>query len=148
MPFPYYTFEAQRPRNPAYPDELRTLGDHIRNKRLDLGLYQKDVARIIGVTTDTITYWEKGRAEPGIRYMPRIVDFLGYIPSEYPTALPEQLRLYRMLFGLTQEYAADEFNLDESTWRKWEGDLSKPQFDHSLAVISKVRACLAKTFGK
>jgi len=27
---------------PAYPNELKTLGDHLRKRRLDLGLFQKD----------------------------------------------------------------------------------------------------------
>ena len=29
-----------------------------------MGMYQKDIARIIEVSTDTITNWEKGRTKP------------------------------------------------------------------------------------
>jgi len=29
-----------------------------------VGLYQRDVVRIIGVSNDTITNWEKGRTKP------------------------------------------------------------------------------------
>ncbi|MGB7055174.1 MAG: helix-turn-helix transcriptional regulator [bacterium] len=40
------------------------MGERIKKKRMDLGLFQKDVARMIGVSTDTITLWEKGRTKP------------------------------------------------------------------------------------
>ena len=53
-----------------------TLGDHLRRRRLELGLHQKDVAKIIGVTTSSIWNWEHG-AEPELRYQPQIITFLG-----------------------------------------------------------------------
>ncbi|MDF1525902.1 MAG: helix-turn-helix transcriptional regulator [bacterium] len=37
-----------------------TLGDHLRRHCLELGLYQKDVAVQIGVTTYTIWNWKNG----------------------------------------------------------------------------------------
>ena len=40
------------------------LGERLKKKRMDMGLFQKDVARMIGVSTDTITNWEKGRTKP------------------------------------------------------------------------------------
>ena len=43
---------------------------------MDLGLFQRDVARMIGVSTDTITNWEKGRTKPGSGNLTRIVQFL------------------------------------------------------------------------
>ena len=65
-----------------YPRNLKTFGDRIRARRLDLGLLQKDVARIIGVTTDTITNWEKGRNQPIHWNYLKISKFLGYNPFE------------------------------------------------------------------
>jgi len=70
------------PPSPMYPKQLKTLGDHIRAKRLDLGLLQKDVAGIIGVTTDTITNWEIGRNQPMRWHYLKIKTFLGYSPFE------------------------------------------------------------------
>ncbi|HIE05175.1 MAG TPA: hypothetical protein EYP58_00070 [bacterium (Candidatus Stahlbacteria)] len=35
---------------------------------MDLGLFQKDVAKFVGVTTDSVTYWEKGRYQPSKKY--------------------------------------------------------------------------------
>ena len=64
MPFCQTTLKAKRPRIRAYPEELKTIGDHIRKRRLDLGLLQKDVGRLVGVDTTTVTNWEKGRTGP------------------------------------------------------------------------------------
>ena len=47
---------ASRPLPPAYPRELKTLGDHLRKKRLDLGLLQKDVSQSLGVN-ETYILW-------------------------------------------------------------------------------------------
>ncbi len=41
-----------------------------------MGLYQKDVAKIIGVSTDTITNWEKGRTKPCKKNFEQIERFL------------------------------------------------------------------------
>jgi len=41
-----------------------------------MGLFQKDVAEIIGVTPDTITNWEKGRTKPCRKNLRRIEEFL------------------------------------------------------------------------
>jgi transcriptional regulator with XRE-family HTH domain len=49
----------------------------MRARRLNLGLHQKDVAIILGVTTDTICYWENNRVRPSSRLLSKLVDFLG-----------------------------------------------------------------------
>jgi len=72
---------CERPKNPAYPTELQTIGDHIRKVRLDRQLSQFQVSTIIGVTNDTITNWELNRNKPRILFLLRIFEFIGYIPS-------------------------------------------------------------------
>jgi transcriptional regulator with XRE-family HTH domain len=47
---------------------------------MDLGLRQSDVAERIGVGTPTVNYWENGHFNPEVRYVPKIVAFLGYDP--------------------------------------------------------------------
>ena len=54
FPFTNISFSAQKPLDPAYPTSILTIGDHIRTRRLDLGLYQKDVARMMNVKEDTV----------------------------------------------------------------------------------------------
>ena len=57
-----------------------SIGEHLYNKRMHLGLQQEDVADIVKIITDTVTYWERGRAEPLVYQMPKIIAFLGYLP--------------------------------------------------------------------
>jgi DNA-binding XRE family transcriptional regulator len=45
-----------------YPD--RTLGEHVKKWRLEQGLFQRDLAKLIGVNEMTIVNWEKGGAKP------------------------------------------------------------------------------------
>lgn len=39
-------------------------------------LFQKDIAQIIGVSTDTVTNWEKGRTKPSLKNLDKIMQFL------------------------------------------------------------------------
>ncbi len=48
---------------------------------MDLRLEQKEVAKIIGSKECTITNWENNKTQPHIRFIPKIVDFLGYVPD-------------------------------------------------------------------
>lgn len=41
-----------------------------------MGMYQKDIARIIEVSTDSITNWEKGRTKPYRKNVSKIELFL------------------------------------------------------------------------
>ena len=118
--------KAKKPRPEAYPDDLITIGDHVRKRRLDLGLLQKDVADRIGVNPLTIKNWEVGHTEPEIPYGPAIIDFLGYAPIIPATSLPQRLRDYRWVHGCSQERAANHLGVDESTWRNWEAGPSRP----------------------
>lgn len=50
-------------------------------RRLELNLLQREVAQRLGVKTDTILNWEHNRTTPTLRYLPRVIAFLGYDPS-------------------------------------------------------------------
>jgi len=41
-----------------YPREPKTLGEMIRKARLDKGMQAKELAKLIGVTSETIHNWE------------------------------------------------------------------------------------------
>jgi transcriptional regulator with XRE-family HTH domain len=60
---------------------------YLRRRRIELGLYQKDVAARLGVTTSTIWNWEHGWTIRK-KFIPRIVVFLGYNPDQSHT-IPE-----------------------------------------------------------
>jgi len=59
---------------------LRTLGDHIKKRRLDLGLFQKDVGRAIGVDHHTVMIWEQNQRPILAGNIAKVVAFLGYDP--------------------------------------------------------------------
>src|SRR3990172_860195 len=72
--------------NPKETDfEPRTLGAHLRRRRLEMKLTQKEVADQLGVVPWTVLNWEKGRTQPLIKFIPAIVGFLGYDPFPQPT---------------------------------------------------------------
>ncbi len=43
---------------------------------MDLGLQQKQVARLLGVSEDTVCYWENHRVRPSRRLVPKVKKFL------------------------------------------------------------------------
>ncbi|MDP9097482.1 MAG: helix-turn-helix domain-containing protein, partial [Verrucomicrobiota bacterium] len=45
---------GKKPKDQAYPREIKTLGDAVRKMRLDLGLRQKDVAKLLGCDKTSI----------------------------------------------------------------------------------------------
>jgi transcriptional regulator with XRE-family HTH domain len=121
------TLTTKKPIPEAYPKTLQTIGDHLRKRRLDLKLYQKDIAKLIGVTTDTITNWEKNRVGPTLKFIPKVIDFLGYdpLPDSAPTT-GQQIKLYRRKHGLSIKILAKILNIDQTTLARWEKGESKP----------------------
>jgi DNA-binding XRE family transcriptional regulator len=57
------------------------VGEHLKRRRLDFGLLQREVAEQIGVDKATLYNWEKGRSEAELRFYPAIIRFLGYDPT-------------------------------------------------------------------
>ena len=70
------------------PECLITLGDHIRKKRLNLGLTQREAAHLIGVEQCSVYNWEKRGMNPAQRVQTAIIDFLGYDPNQNGSSPP------------------------------------------------------------
>ena len=106
-----------------YPDTLETIGDHLKTHRLDLGLYQKDVARQLGVKTETVTNWEKNYTSRQLYLIPRIIAFLGYDPFEDDSdslSLGQRVVRTRQRRGMTQKDLARQLRVDPGTLALWE----------------------------
>ena len=89
-----------------------TIGEKLKNKRIELNLLQIDVASIIGVCEDSITLWENNRNAPSVIYYPKIIEFPGYVPFDVNSStLVGQIKLYRYLNGLSQENLALTLNI-------------------------------------
>ena len=83
--YPKYSLHVPSPVKlpPGYPVELRSIGDHIRKRRLDLGLLQIEVVAQIGVSENTVWNWKHG-TQPELIHIPEVLTFLGYVPVGVP----------------------------------------------------------------
>ena len=124
----------------AYPKQINTLGDHLKKRRLDLGLLQQDVADRIGVDVTTVRNWEGNRCSPKLHYLPRVFGFLGYCPYTVPSSFAEWLRVCRTASGLSQAKLGQELGVDESTVRKWEMGRHLP----GRTSLTRVRAFFSR----
>ena len=66
-----------------YPVAPKTLGEFLRQKRVDLGLSQRKLAEIlgIGITDTAVEKWEKSQNRPTESHRRRIIEFLGFDPA-------------------------------------------------------------------
>jgi DNA-binding XRE family transcriptional regulator len=74
--------------NTEFLEDSISLGGHLRHRRLQLGLYQKEVAERLGVASSTIWKWENGWTVD-LRFIPRVIKFLGYNPIPCPDDVME-----------------------------------------------------------
>jgi transcriptional regulator with XRE-family HTH domain len=130
LPFCHLELSAPIPPVRGYPETLQTLGEHLKKRRLDLGLLQREVAEQVGASKATLLNWERGRSEPELRFMLAIIRFLGYDPTAPdPTlSIGERLRATRRARGLSRKKVALLLGIDESTLWKWEerGEQGRP----------------------
>ena len=138
LPCCHVTLCASKPKNRAYPIELITIGVHLRARRFDLGLLQREVADQIGVTKCTIQYWETNRVTPALRFRPRITKFLGYDPNAntFPGSLSERLKAHRTKLGLSRKKLAALLGIDQSNLAGWERGEHRPT-SRSLKLIER-----------
>jgi transcriptional regulator with XRE-family HTH domain len=124
----------------SIPETPSNLGEHIRKKRMEEGMYQTDVARLLNVAPDSITYWENNRFQPQVQYYPRIIEFLGYFPFQLDTSLFEnKIKAYRYINGLSQKSFAKLMNVDPATVSRWEE--GKGQIEKKKEVESMLSNC-------
>jgi DNA-binding transcriptional regulator YiaG len=128
LPFCHVTLSSTRPDRRSRPAGLNSLGDHIRERRLDLCLQNKHLARKLGVDETTIHNWEDKGIAPAIRFMPRILEFLGYDPcaAGQPRSLAEQLKALRTRLGLFRKRLAALLGIDHSNLAAWENGTHQP----------------------
>ena len=99
---------------------MKTLGDHLRKRRLDLGLLQKDLAKQLGVDTASIGNWESNEVQPMVHCLPAILTFLGHNPLPEAADLIGKMKRLRSTLGFSQEQLAQKLGIDESTIAGWE----------------------------
>lgn len=134
---------TQKPSEKAYPKELLRVGDHIRKRRLDLKLPQKDVAGILGVDTTTVTNWENNGCQPKLYLIPKIVRFLGYTPfsTSGKPALSEEIKAYRLVRGLSLKKLSKALGVDPTTLARWENGRSAPSQRLKKRLVELLGSC-------
>ena len=118
LPFTRLRFKVLKPK-PVFP-EPKTLGEHIRVRRLQLALTQREAAAQIGTSEPRIVSWENGHRRPVARFVPAIIRFLGYDPFPEPLTISERLVAKRRELGWSRKKAAKAWGVAESTLQGWE----------------------------
>ncbi len=109
------------PQNPV------SIGDHIKKKRLERQFTQLQLARLIGVEETSIYNWENNRSRPKVYLLPKVIEFLGYVPFELPKeTIGDMIKSYRKEHGLSQRKLAKIWGVDQTTIRDWENGKHKP----------------------
>jgi len=92
---------------------------------MDLGMLQRQLADKIGVSEASIWSWEKG-TEPELVHIPKIIDFLGYVPFECPDDLLGRLRYFKLINGMSYERLGAAMGRDPEQLVDWLSNGMKP----------------------
>lgn len=69
-------YKSLKPKKKGYPKEIEPIVEHIRARRMDLGLLQKNVAKILNLTCSSIENWKRNWDFPNKKHMFKIKKFL------------------------------------------------------------------------
>ena len=118
----------------------KTLGDHIKKKRFDLELSRRVVAETLDISVDAVKQWETNKVSPNVSLVPRVIEFLGYIPYSDPAGMSsgDKILTCRRLAGLTQAGLASRLGINAGTVAGWENGRSIPRGRYLKAVNSLI----------
>jgi DNA-binding XRE family transcriptional regulator len=69
----------------------QTLGEHLKKRRKELGLLQREAATQMGISRKTCTSWEKDKTTPMAANFRMVVVFLGYDPTPKPKPVADRM---------------------------------------------------------
>lgn len=139
---------AAKPTGPKLPVRYervpKTLGQHLKKRRVELGLVQRDICKRFDVDNETYANWEKDRCCPALKNWPDIISFLGYDPTPDQQTLGQQLLAHRRRYGLSRKSLAAALGVDEATLLAWEIDERKPVSDRQIDAVIRVTQIQAR----
>lgn len=127
--------------------EPTTLGHHLKKKRFQAGLRQAQIARILKVSSRTLSLWECDRIYPAWAFQPRLIAYLGYDPftenglkpakgnetngvayfsTDAPISIGEKIRRFRLKSRKTRQQLAKEWGVSPKTLWGWEAGKREP----------------------
>ena len=133
---------APKPTGPKlrvrYERAPKTLGQHLKKRRVELGLVQRDVCKRFDIEKETYANWEKDRCYPALKNWPDIISFLGYDPTPDQQTLGQQLLAHRRHYGLSRKSLAAAIGVDEATLGAWEIDERKPVSEKQIDAVLRM----------
>jgi transcriptional regulator with XRE-family HTH domain len=111
------TLKALRAKD--YSENPQTLGGHLKKRRRELGLLQRQAAERMGIQRDTYVNWEKDKTRPVASQFRPVVAFLGYDPTPAPETLSERLKAKRRELGVTFAQVARYLEWDPGTLTRY-----------------------------
>jgi transcriptional regulator with XRE-family HTH domain len=108
----------------------------LRKRRLDLRLQLKQAAKLLGAHAQSLANWEEGRTAPAIRYIPRLIHFVGYDPRPKVDVLADRLKRHRTALGFSLRAAAEQIGVDPGTLTRWERGPRQPEGKYLARVFS------------
>jgi len=115
----------KRPDCAEKPEDNRAWGYFLKKARHEQGLYAHHVANIFNVSCSRIYSWEAMSEPPALKYIPQLIEFLGYVPwcrTPYQKTLGESVRAGRELKGLTQRQLGEMTDICTATIIKIENN--------------------------
>ncbi len=120
LPICHVTLQALKAKPFGYPASPKMLGEHLKRRRMDLGLIQCEVAAKIGADESSVWNWENGWSEPEVKWLPAILGFLGYDPRPEVHTIAERLIRFRTTRGWSQRRLAAALRVNPTTLSRWE----------------------------
>ena len=136
-----------RHRGVPVPREPKTLGEHLKRRRVQLGQKQAEAARILGFCTRSMSLWESDKIFPTWDHQPALIDYLGYDPfkdigiqdprgnetgfvaflsAKEPAPIGHLLRRRRLELKLTVNACARMLGVDSKSLTGWEKGKHEP----------------------
>jgi transcriptional regulator with XRE-family HTH domain len=109
--------KAKKPKD--YSEVPQSLGEHLKKRRRELALLQREAGERMGITKETVANWEKDKTKPVPSQFKRVMAFLGYDPTPAPATLAERFEAKRRHLGATLEQVAQYLGWDEGSLRRY-----------------------------
>ena len=138
---PFLKVRLKALKNLGFSRNPTTVGEHLRRRRLELGLRQSDLAARFGVVEWTIINWERGTTKTvPATHMAKVIEFLGYNPEPEPAGLAARMRWKRRALGLTAAAMGKLLGVSSDTVLSWESGQTAPM---SAAHRQQITAILS-----
>src|SRR5258708_33464646 len=111
------TVKAQKQRD--YSEDPQNLGEHLKKRRKELGLLQREAGERMGVSAETVANWEKDKTKPVATQFRPVLAFLGYDPTPTPQTLAHPLAAKQRTLGASRAEVARHLGWDPGTLTRY-----------------------------